>query len=206
MLFSFGYLINLPLGDNNANILYGSSGNDVLEGRGGADTLYGDAGFDIASWQSYPSAIYASIRESYANDGDSLNSIEGLIGSVYNDILVGSTGDNTFDGLAGNDYIVTGGGNDVVTLGPGNDVLIISYPQTTVDIKDFSILEDRIDLRMYRDIRDFSKLVITDDGVDSTITLICVLLLQKPTITIRNVKATQLSSSNFILGIFSVSS
>lgn len=120
--------------------------------------------------------------------------------------MVGSTGDNSFDGLAGNDYIVTGGGNDVVTLGPGSDVLIISYPQTTVDIKDFSILEDRIDLRMYRDIRDFSKLVITDDGVDSTITLICVLLLQKPTITIRNVKATQLTVANFILGIFSVNS
>ena len=90
---NFFFTINNP----GENVLNGGNGNDVLEGRGGADVLNGGFGFDYASYES--SAARVTVRLAAINDtqtglasggdaaGDTLTSIEGLIGSEFDDRL-----------------------------------------------------------------------------------------------------------------------
>ncbi|MFB9971672.1 M10 family metallopeptidase C-terminal domain-containing protein [Pseudoroseomonas cervicalis] len=78
-------------GNDLANILVGSEGDDTLSGLGGNDTLVGWAGHDT------------------------------LIGGPGNDVLRGETGDDTLLGGEGDDVLLPGLGRDVMTGGPGAD-------------------------------------------------------------------------------------
>ena len=55
--------------------------------------------------------------------GDTLSSIENIIGSAYNDTLTGTSAGSELSGQAGNDLLTGGGGNDRLNGGGGNDVL-----------------------------------------------------------------------------------
>ena len=55
--------------------------------------------------------------------GDVLSNIENLLGSAYNDFLVGNEGANILDGGAGNDYLRGGDGDDTLIGGKGADML-----------------------------------------------------------------------------------
>ncbi|WP_419895987.1 hypothetical protein [Roseomonas sp. USHLN139] len=132
--------------------LYGNAGDDVLEGGLDADALNGGDGLDIASYENAASAVEASlvarknapttITTNNEASGDTYVSIEGLRGSVYNDILTGNDGDNVLQGLAGddringgagNDYIDGGEGNDTLNGGDGNDLIIGGAGNDTID-------------------------------------------------------------------------
>lgn len=52
-----------------------------------------------------------------------INDVEDVIGSGFDDTIVGNTEDNTIDGGAGNDDIDGGAGNDTISGGSGNDVI-----------------------------------------------------------------------------------
>jgi Ca2+-binding RTX toxin-like protein len=122
-------------GDDKANVLEGSAGSDTLEGRGGADTLNGgtggiggDAGIDTASYASSDAAVNIDlIRATQTGgdaQGDTLISIENLIGSRFGDQLRGDDLDNVFDAGFGNDLVDGRGGIDTLDLrawdvGPG---------------------------------------------------------------------------------------
>lgn len=125
--FSAGSGDDLLLGRTGDDVLMGDLGNDTLEGGLGADTLDGGAGLDIAS---YALAI-SSVRISLANAallsneaaGDIFISIEGVIGSAYNDTISGGVAADWIDGGAGNDSLLGLGGNDTLTAGSGDDIL-----------------------------------------------------------------------------------
>ena len=113
------FVVNDP-GDN---VLNGDLGDDVLEGRGGPDVLNGGPGFDTASYESSPLGVYVSVNDPNTGSfsanygdatGDTLVSIENLVGSRFADTLIGSTGNNVLAGGLGNDYITGGGGIDTV--------------------------------------------------------------------------------------------
>jgi len=115
----FFFTLNNP----SNNVLFGGAGNDVLEGRGGADVLNGGAGFDIASYESSPSFVQVRLAGVGADTqtgfaiggdatGDTLVSIEGLVGSRFNDLLVGNSLNNTLAGGLGNDILNGMGGID----------------------------------------------------------------------------------------------
>jgi Ca2+-binding RTX toxin-like protein len=102
-------------------VLNGGPGNDVLEGRGGADTLNGGDGFDYASYESSPAGVVVRLggvgsdtQTAIARGGDAtgdiLSSIEGLIGSQFNDTLTGNSLDNTLAGGLGSDILDGKGG------------------------------------------------------------------------------------------------
>lgn len=105
--------------------LYGGGGSDTLQGDGGSDYLDGGAGFDYASYANSTIGIVASLSDPRANSGDAAGdtyfSVEGIIGSNFDDVLIGDVGDNILFGGAGNDALFGADGNDLFSGGPGAD-------------------------------------------------------------------------------------
>lgn len=114
------------------NRLYGDAGHDVLMGDAGADQLHGGSGIDTANYsrsKSYVSVDLAAGGDhgrGYAGDarGDTLYSIENVIGSIYADYLKGDNAVNELNGGGGNDTLYGRGGDDTLLGGSGNDVLV----------------------------------------------------------------------------------
>jgi len=111
------------IGNQVANVLAGGGGNDVLAGGAGSDTLIGGAGDDIADFTGATSGIALAIDRSATDlrvvngvDTDVLSSIEGVVGTAFDDRLTGDNGENMLSGGAG--------GRDVLVGGAGNDTLI----------------------------------------------------------------------------------
>ena len=125
-------LANSIRGDSGRDTLIGMGGDDALEGlagddrlRGGlgADILHGGGGVDIADYSDALASITISngvISSSDVNvTSDTLISIEGYIGSAFNDTLLGGAGVDIFDGDLGSDVLAGYGGNDILAGGSG---------------------------------------------------------------------------------------
>src|SRR5262245_21554511 len=142
---------DMIIGDGGANELWGLNGNDSLKGGGGIDTLhgggdndtleggagidfiYGDGGSDTAAYRYSNEAVFVSIGGVTGSDfraegghaaNDTLDSIENLTGSSYDDRLWGSPDQNTLSGRAGNDILKGFGGTDFLWGGEDNDTLL----------------------------------------------------------------------------------
>ncbi|WP_394893068.1 hypothetical protein ACG873_16355 [Mesorhizobium sp. AaZ16] len=104
------------VGNGLANTLRGGDGDDTLIGGLGADALDGGNGADYASYAGATAGLTARLDFPGLNTGDAAgdtyNSIEGLIGSAFNDTLGGNGLANTLNGGAGNDTLNGGTGND----------------------------------------------------------------------------------------------
>lgn len=117
------------------DILSGDDGNDVLDGGAGDDTLYGGAGINTASYQDATGGVTVDLSGDGGPGGpvtmdvgggqgtDTLEDIQNLTGSAYDDKLTGDSGDNVLNGLDGNDTLVGNGGNDTLIGGAGADHL-----------------------------------------------------------------------------------
>lgn len=123
-------------GDFQANSLSGLAGNDILNGGdgadiliggAGADALNGGAGIDTASYETSSAAVNVDLSTGTGiggdAQGDTLTSIEKVIGSSFADTLTGNAGYNDLRGGAGNDVINGGGGSDDLRGGAGADTL-----------------------------------------------------------------------------------
>lgn len=113
------------IGDAGANLLTGGDGDDVLEGGAGVDTLDGGAGGDAASYEGADEAVMIDLGNdsktgSHA-EGDVYIGIEHLIGSAYDDTLIGDDGANRLEGGAGDDWLIGGAGDDTLVGGAGRD-------------------------------------------------------------------------------------
>ena len=143
------------LADNNANTLRGfggvddlrglggvdrlegGDGDDVLMGGTGGDLLFGGSGIDTATYRlsEKPVHVDLALGQGFTGeaDGDTLISIENLIGSnVGDDILIGNAGANEISGLNGDDLMIGGAGAD--RFSGGNDFDTVSYETSTVGI------------------------------------------------------------------------
>ncbi|MBA3432048.1 MAG: hypothetical protein H0U16_11295 [Actinobacteria bacterium] len=96
--------------------LRGGAALDRLFGGGGDDSVDGGEGSDRAFFEA-PVTADLSTGIATGEGNDDLTSIEGLVGSFFDDILTGDEGDNilignrgndTLDGRAGFDRCVTG--------------------------------------------------------------------------------------------------
>ncbi|GAB4393084.1 MAG: hypothetical protein Tsb005_09860 [Gammaproteobacteria bacterium] len=114
------------IGGSNADTLVGGAGDDILEGAGGADYIDGGAGSDTVSYASSDLGITINLSTQMVNSGDgtgdTLISIENVIGSQQADNIQGSNDANRIDGGAGDDLITAGGGDDILLGGRGSDV------------------------------------------------------------------------------------
>ncbi|ORE90070.1 hemolysin-type calcium-binding protein [Aurantimonas sp. 22II-16-19i] len=109
------------------DVLNGFGGNDVLVGGSGADRLNGGGGFDTASYQGSNAGVVVNLGNGTGRfghaAGDTLASIEGVLGSNFADTLLGNSGANTLNGGGGNDVVRGYAGNDRLFGGAGNDQL-----------------------------------------------------------------------------------
>ena len=107
--------------------LDGGVGNDTLIGGNGADVMNGGDGFDAADYRTSTAGVNVNLATLVVvggdADGDTLISIEHVLGSASDDTIVGSDADERLSGEGGNDVLDGGLGNDQVVGGAGNDVL-----------------------------------------------------------------------------------
>lgn len=97
------------VGNNADNVLVGNNGNNVLNGGLGADRLDGGGGVDYASYTGSTAGIVVSLGKPANNTGEAAGdihvSIEGLIGSAFDDALIGDGGTNRLEGGLGADLL-----------------------------------------------------------------------------------------------------
>jgi Ca2+-binding RTX toxin-like protein len=121
-------------GDGN-DTLRGGDGDDILIGGAGADVLDGGGGFDLVSYETITETVplidfvVIDLNGPFWSDsaGDSLLSIEGVIGSNLDDFIVGrADASEMLIGGVGGDVLYGGGGGDTLVGGVGDDLLIAS--------------------------------------------------------------------------------
>ncbi|GFE49973.1 hypothetical protein So717_17260 [Roseobacter cerasinus] len=114
-------------GDGGADTLIGRGGDDVLIGNGGADILDGGAGNDSVDYLSSWAGVTVDLSTGSASGGDAtgdtLVSIENVVGSHYADRITGNAANNSLQGLSGSDTLIGLDGNDTLRGGDGNDTL-----------------------------------------------------------------------------------
>ena len=110
------------------DMLNGNDGDDTLIGSPGGDTLNGGSGNDTASYEDSQERVVVDISSSKGvsgdAQGDTLSSIENLIGSAHDDVFTGNSDPNRLEGRGGDDRINGGDGNDTLNGGAGNDRLM----------------------------------------------------------------------------------
>jgi Ca2+-binding RTX toxin-like protein len=118
---------DLIYGFDGNDTIYGLGGNDTIKGGGGADYINGGSGTDVASYMDSTVGVTVNLATGLGYggtaEGDTLVSIENLMGSQYNDVLTGNDGANTLTGLNGDDILKGGGGADTLYGDAGNDTL-----------------------------------------------------------------------------------
>ena len=133
------------------DVIYGGEGDDSLDGGMGDDLLDGAGGIDWADYSGDPGSVTVNLEENRATDGhgdtDTLFNIENVVGSDFNDALMGSAIANTLRGRGGDDRISGGGGADVLEGGAGADVFAYADASEGGDtIVDFTAGEDMVAL------------------------------------------------------------
>ncbi|MCG3653499.1 cadherin-like domain-containing protein [Aliarcobacter butzleri] len=93
------------------DIIYGSAGIDILDGGTGNDTIdYSNSDFGVMV-----NLLTNSVSGGYAT-GDTIKSFENIVGTKYDDNLIGNNKDNIFYAGAGNNTINGMGGIDTVVF------------------------------------------------------------------------------------------
>ena len=122
-----------------ADQLTGGSGPDRLDGGAGTDNLNGGGGADWATHTGSTPVVTSLLPAGPHQDGDTYTSIEGLMGGLGDDVLIGNGGANTLQGLSGSDRLVGGGGADILDgsfIGGPNEAFvdIASYEERSTAV------------------------------------------------------------------------
>ncbi len=125
-------------GGSGDDTLDGGMGNDTLDGGAGADIFIGGTGVDVATYHASLAGVFVSLDATYAafqtGDavGDSFTGVENLLGSDFNDTLVGDVDANVLAGGAGNDTLEGQAGADTLDGGTGSNTA--SYEHATAGV------------------------------------------------------------------------
>ena len=115
---------DIVMGGSGDDDIEGGSGNDILDGGAGADQIDGGTGTDTATYITSSSGVNVSLDTGRGSggdaQGDSLQNIENLTGSLNNDVLTGDSGNNVLTGSGGNDTLTGGDGSDTFIFGQGD--------------------------------------------------------------------------------------
>ena len=113
---------DLIIADGSAVSVMGGAGDDRLMSGTGSDSFDGGAGADTIDYSGAPGAVSVNLHTGVGAGGDSLISVEAVIGSAFADTLIGSEAGSTLAGGAGADTLEMGA-KDVAVLGAGADLV-----------------------------------------------------------------------------------
>lgn len=118
---------NVIEGGRGHDTLRGSAGNDRIEGGIGRDEINGGSGSDAAAFATAGAGVALNLTTGVGTagnaNGDTYVSIEHVIGSDHDDFITGSSGRNILIGGRGEDVLRGSAGNDVLRGGLGDDTL-----------------------------------------------------------------------------------
>ena len=138
--------------------LRGGTGDDRMRGQQGSDSFEGGGGLDVASYRDVGAAVSVTVGTG-ANDGptgendDVRASIEQVVGTEFDDRLVGDSGvtylyghvgDDVLRGGGGPDRLFGGRGSDRLRAGGGNDDVYGERGPDTLDARDGQSFVDRV--------------------------------------------------------------
>src|SRR5258708_14962302 len=96
----------------------------MLTGGPGADHLDGGSGFDFVRYDTVTSGVTVDLADPSVNTGDAAGddyvSIEGVIGSIFDDTLIGNATSSYLAGGYGNDRLTRGARARCCHRGPGH--------------------------------------------------------------------------------------
>ena len=108
-------------GNAGFNYVISNGGDDLLDGAAGDDAITGGDGNDAVTYARAPGAVTVDLSASsgtgYGNDG--IAEVESVIGSPFDDRLVGTDESNSITGLGGTDSISALAGADTVDVRDG---------------------------------------------------------------------------------------
>jgi Ca2+-binding RTX toxin-like protein len=157
------------MGSSGTDILSGGEGDDVFGASAGADVIDGGDGFDTVVYgtglegpgEGVVVSLDPMIESEGAAAGQTLISIEGLVGTGGDDWLIGDVSgmngwdrgsygyqDNLLAGRGGDDTLDGGFGDDTLMGGAGSDLLIGGEGEDTAD---FSDLNGAVTVRLDQD-------------------------------------------------------
>lgn len=200
------------IGGEGNDTLNGGADNDVLIGDAGADILTGGGGIDTASYAGSALGVTVNLTAGTGlggdAEGDTLATIENLIGSAHADTLIGSgaanvlnggAGDDVLDGAGGADRLIGGAGADTLTGGASADTFVFAAGFGADTIMDFDASpaggQDLIDISAYGLTADTftTKVGIADFGGDTLVTI------GVDSILIKGIASTAIEVSDFLL-------
>ena len=121
------------VGTSSGEVLQGTSGDDVICGNGGGDYLIsgggndlviGGGGFDFVSFEDVGGPVVVDLGAGTATGAATatLQSIEGVVGSPFDDTLTGDAASNDILGFGGDDAMFGSGGFDYLRFDFANGV------------------------------------------------------------------------------------
>jgi Ca2+-binding RTX toxin-like protein len=134
--------LSVEVTDVNHEPVIGTGGDDLFVSTGDPEAFYGLEGTDTVSYATSSAGVYAylgnvasdaesvgvgtlastaSLTESTVDD--TYSSIEDLLGSHFNDRLIGNDTANVLEGAEGNDTLIGNDGADTLVGGLGADIL-----------------------------------------------------------------------------------
>jgi len=131
----------LIAGTNFADTIAMTADNAVVEGGAGADKLSATGKNSTLSYEHSIAGVQIDLGKKTAAGGDAIgDTISGfvnVVGSQFNDVLIGNTNANKFTGGSGNDTIIGGGGADsVIYSGNKSDYSITLNQDGSYSVKD----------------------------------------------------------------------
>ena len=180
---------------NHDYIVHGLGGDDWIWTGAGNDSLYGNEGNDALVGGDGNDTLEGGTHNDYLSGGWDNDILRGGSGS---DDLDGGSGADFLDGGEGDDLLDGGYGDDSLDGGAGVDRFVFDRGEDADTIRDFSFVDDVIDLLGIRTLTSFDELQphITADG-DATV--IDLTTYDGGTIRLDGVGPTALDADNFDL-------
>ena len=152
------------IGSDDADWIYGDSGDNFLDGEGGTDVMWGGGGNDYLFGGDEHDTLWGEEGDDTLAGG---NGPDELFGGLGDDQLFGGSGGDNLYGNDGNDRIDGGGGVDIMEGGDGADTFVhyAALPDMGDLITDFDPLEDILELHGIANADDPNvQLIQNDDG------------------------------------------
>ncbi|GGF50831.1 hypothetical protein GCM10011332_00080 [Terasakiella brassicae] len=125
-------------GDGMVDYFVGGDGKQVFVADIGDDSIDGGLGRDGVTYASFSEGVNVDLgtgQVTTSSSGtDTLTSIEGIIGTSYNDTLIGDIESNKLNGMAGDDLIKGGQGDDHLIGGVGTDTVSFELAGVSVSV------------------------------------------------------------------------